>query len=320
QRGKRHNDIPEIKRQLNSLGYGHISVTTLFGSFMEQKIKQFQKDYGLRVNGIADEVTVGKLKELAPKDTYQRGDRHAEIVQFKKQLNAIGFGYITETNLYGSFMETQVKRFQSYYGLSATGKMNKATKDKLNSIYNHPLQRGKRHNDIPEIKRQLNSLGYGHISVTTLFGSFMEQKIKQFQKDYGLRVNGIADEVTVGKLKELAPKDTYQRGDRHAEIVQFKKQLNAIGFGYITETNLYGSFMETQVKRFQSYYGLSATGKMNKATKDKLNSIYNHPLQRGKRHNDIPEIKRQLNSLGYGHISVTTLFGSFMEQKIKQFQ
>ncbi|WP_193065251.1 peptidoglycan-binding protein, partial [Oceanobacillus oncorhynchi] len=320
QRGKRHNSIPDIKRQLNSLGYGHISVTTLFGSFMETKIKQFQRDHGLRVSGIADEVTVAKLKELAPKDTYERGDRHAEVVQYKKQLNAIGFSYITETNLFGSYMETQVKRFQSYYGLSVTGKMNKATKDKLNSVYNHPLQRGKRHNDIPEIKRNLNSLGYGHISVTTLFGSFMETKIKQFQKDHGLRVSGIADEVTVAKLKELAPKDSYQRGERHSEIVTFKEQLNAVGFGYITPTNLYGSFMETQVKRFQSYYGLSATGKMNKTTKDKLNSVYNSSFQRGKRHSDIPAIKRQLNTLGYGYISVTTLFGSYMESQIKQFQ
>ncbi|WP_143833163.1 peptidoglycan-binding protein [Oceanobacillus timonensis] len=320
QRGKRHDDIPEIKRQLNSLGYGHITVTTLFGSFMEKKIKEFQKDQGLRVSGIADEVTVSKLKELAPKDTYQRGDRNAEIIEFKQQLNAIGFGYITETTLFGSFMETQVKKFQSYYGLSQTGKINKATKEKLNSVYNNPLQRGKRHDDIPEIKRQLNSLGYGYITVTTLFGSFMEQKIKEFQKDQGLRVSGIADEVTVAKLKEIAPKDTYQRGDRHADMIKFKQQLNAIGFGYITETTLFGSFMETQVKRFQAYYGLSQTGKINKATKEKLNSVYNNPLQRGKRHDDIPEIKRQLNSLGYGYITVTTLFGSFMEQKIKEFQ
>ncbi|WP_193065544.1 peptidoglycan-binding protein, partial [Oceanobacillus oncorhynchi] len=144
--------------------------------------------------------------------TYKKGNRHQEIIKLKKQLNAIGFGYITETNLFGSFMETQVKRFQSYYGLTANGQMNQATKNKLNSVYNNPLQRGKRHNDIPDIKRQLNSLGYGHISVTTFFGSYMEQKIKEFQKDHGLRVSGIADEVTVAKLKELAPKDTYERG------------------------------------------------------------------------------------------------------------
>ncbi|WP_339180218.1 peptidoglycan-binding protein [Oceanobacillus sp. FSL W7-1293] len=320
QRGKRHDDIPEIKRQLNNLGYGNISVTTLFGSFMEQRVKDFQRDHGLRVSGIIDEVTLSKLDEQAPKDTYQRGDRHADIVEFKKQLNAIGFGNIIETTLYGSFMETQVKRFQEYYGLNVTGEMNTVTKDKLDSVYNSPLQRGKRHDDIPEIKRQLNNLGYGNISVTTLFGSFMEQRVRDFQRDHGLRVSGIIDEVTLSKLNEQAPKDTYQRGDRHADIAEFKKQLNAIGFGNIIETTLYGSFMETQVKRFQEYYGLNVNGTIDNATKIKLNSVYNSPFQQGKRHNDIPDIKQKLNSLGYGYISITTLFGSYMEQKVEQFQ
>ncbi len=320
QKGKRHNDVTEIKEKLNSLGYGYISITTLFGDFMDKKVKEFQRDHGLRVNGIADEKTLAKLDELAPKDTYQRGDRHADIIEYKKQLNAVGFGYITETNLYGSFMETQVKRFQEYYGLSVTGKIDTATKDKLDSVYNSPFQKGKRHNDVTEIKEKLNSLGYGYISITTLFGDFMDKKVKEFQRDHGLRVNGIADEKTLAKLDELAPKDTYQRGDRHADIIEYKKQLNAVGFGYITETNLYGSFMETQVKRFQEYYGLSVTGKIDTATKDKLDSVYNSPFQKGKRHNDVTEIKEKLNSLGYGYISITTLFGDFMDKKVREFQ
>ncbi|WP_052400616.1 peptidoglycan-binding protein [Oceanobacillus jeddahense] len=320
QQGKRHDDIPDIKQKLNNLGYGYISVTTLFGTFMEQKVEQFQRDHGLRVSGIADEVTLAKLNELAPQDTYQRGDRHEDMIQFKQQLNAVGFGYITETTLFGSFMETQVKRFQEYYGLSVNGQIDEATKEKLDSVYNSPFQQGERHDDIPDMKRDLNNLGYGYISITTLFGSFMEQKVEEFQSDQGLRVNGIIDEVTLDKMNELAPLDTYQRGDRHADIVTYKEQLNAVGFGYITETNLFGSFMETQVKRFQEYYGLSVNGQVDEATKEKLDSVYNSPFQQGKRHDDIPDIKRDLNNLGYGYISITTLFGSFMEQKVEEFQ
>ncbi|UUI39543.1 peptidoglycan-binding protein [Oceanobacillus oncorhynchi] len=320
QQGKRHDDIPDIKQKLNNLGYGYISVTTLFGTFMEQKVEQFQRDHGLRVSGIADEVTLAKLNELAPQDTYQRGDRHEDMIQFKQQLNAVGFGYITETTLFGSFMETQVKRFQEYYGLSVNGQIDEATKEKLDSVYNSPFQQGKRHDDIPDMKRDLNNLGYGYISITTLFGSFMEQKVEEFQSDQGLRVNGIIDEVTLDKMNELAPQDTYQRGDRHADIVTYKEQLNGTGFGYITETTLFGSFMETQVKRFQEYYGLSVNGQIDEATKEKLDSVYNSPFQQGKRHDDIPDIKRDLNNLGYGYISITTLFGSFMEQKVEEFQ
>ncbi|WP_194165725.1 peptidoglycan-binding domain-containing protein, partial [Oceanobacillus sp. CFH 90083] len=113
---------------------------------------------------------------------YRRGDRHSEIVEFKKQLNAIGFGGISETTLFGSYMETQVRRFQEYYGMTVNGMIGNVTKNKLNSVYNSPFQRGKRHNDIPEIKRKLNTLGYGHITVTTLFGSYMESQVKQFQR------------------------------------------------------------------------------------------------------------------------------------------
>ncbi|WP_193065542.1 peptidoglycan-binding protein, partial [Oceanobacillus oncorhynchi] len=320
QQGKRHDDIPEIKQKLNSLGYGYISVTTLFGSYMEQKVEEFQKDHGLRVSGIADEVTLAKLDEVAPQDTYQRGDRHEDMISLKQQLNAIGFGYITETTLFGSYMETQVKRFQEYYDLPANGQMDRSTREKLDGIYNSPFQQGERHDDIPEIKQKLNSLGYGYISVTTLFGSYMEQKVEEFQKDHGLRVSGIADEVTLAKLDEVAPQDTYQRGDRHEDMISLKQQLNAIGFGYITETTLFGSYMETQVKRFQEYYGLNVNGTIDNATKIKLNSVYNSPFQQGKRHNDIPDIKQKLNSLGYGYISITTLFGSYMEQKVEQFQ
>ena len=271
-------------------------------------------------NQEAGKPNLARVENFAAKSSYQQGDRHADIVDYKKQLNAVGFGYITETNLFGSFMETQVKRFQEYYGLSVTGKIDTATKDKLDSVYNSPFQKGKRHNDVTEIKEKLNSLGYGYISITTLFGDFMDKKVKEFQRDHGLRVNGIADEKTLAKLDELAPKDTYQRGDRHADIIEYKKQLNAVGFGYITETNLYGSFMENQVKRFQEYYGLTVTGTMNNATKIKLNSVYNTPFQKGKRHNETKEIKKKLNSLGYGYISITTLYGDFMEKKVRDFQ
>ncbi|WP_077601536.1 peptidoglycan-binding protein [Oceanobacillus sojae] len=320
QKGKRHNDMKEIKEKLNNLGYGYISITTLYGSFMDKKVREFQRDHGLRVNGIVDEVTLAKLDQLAPKNTYQQGDRHADIVKYKKQLNTVGFGYITETNLFGSFMKTQIKRFQEYYGLNVTGKIDAATKNKLNNVYNSPYQKGKRHNDMKEIKEKLNNLGYGYISITTLYGSFMDKKVREFQRDHGLRVNGIVDEVTLAKLDQLAPKNTYQQGDRHADIVKYKKQLNTVGFGYITETNLFGSFMKTQVKRFQEYYGLNVTGKIDAATKNKLNSVYNSPYQKGKHHNHTAEIKKKLNSLGYGYISITTLYGDFMERKVKEFQ
>ncbi|GLO67597.1 peptidoglycan-binding protein [Oceanobacillus kimchii] len=320
QLGKRHEDTKIIKEQLNSIGYGYISVTTLFGDYMESQVKKFQGDHGLRVNGIADERTLAKLEELASTDVFELGDRHNALISIKQKLNAIGFDGISETNYFGSWTETRVKQFQEYYGLSVDGKIGPATQEKLNSVYNSPFQNGKRHEDTKAIKEQLNSIGYGYITVTTLFGDYMESQVKQFQRDHGLRVNGIADEPTLRKLEELASTDVFEYGDRHNALISIKQKLNRVGFDGISETNYFGSWTETRVKQFQEYYHLTVSGKIDGSTQDKLEEVFNSPFQEGERHEDTVELKEKLNRLGYGHITVSTLYGSFTETQVRKFQ
>lgn len=319
QLGKRHEKIPELKEMLNSIGYGNITVTTLYGNFMDNRVRKFQKDYGLRVNGIVDEITLQKIKEIANKTTFKRGDRHVKIVEIKKKLNHIGFGGIKETELFGSWMETQVKQLQDYYGLDVTGKVDDQTLAKIDEVYNSPFQLGERHDEIPALKEKLNRIGYGHITVTTLYGSFMDNRVRKFQRDHGLRVNGIVDEVTLNKINELS-RLTFEPGERHPNIVDIKKMLNRIGFDRISETTLFGSWMETRVKQLQDYYDLEVTGKVDEATYAKIAEVYNSPFQLGKRHDEIPALKEKLNRVGYGHITVSTLYGSFMDNRVRKFQ
>src|SRR5690606_29635985 len=40
-----------------------------------------------------------------------------------------------------------------------------------------PYERGDRHQDIVEIKKKLNRIGFGGISETTLYGSFTEKRV-----------------------------------------------------------------------------------------------------------------------------------------------
>ncbi|BAC14867.1 hypothetical conserved protein [Oceanobacillus iheyensis HTE831] len=320
QNGKRHEDTKAIKEKLNSIGYGPITVTTLFGNYMESQVKEFQRDQGLRVNGIADERTLAKLEELASTDVFELGDRHNAIITIKEKLNAIGFGGISETNYFGGWTETRVKQFQQYYGLSVDGKVGPATQETLDSVYNSPFQNGERHEDTKAIKEKLNSIGYGPITVTTLFGDYMESQVKEFQRDQGLRVNGIADGPTLAKLEELASTDVFELGDRHSAIILLKKKLNAVGFDRISETDYFGGWTETRVRQFQEYYNLNVTGKADEATQNKLDEVYNSPFQAGKRHEDTIELKEKLNRLGYGHITVSTLYGNFTKSQVKRFQ
>ncbi|WP_405097428.1 peptidoglycan-binding protein [Oceanobacillus sp. FSL H7-0719] len=320
QLNKRHNSTIELKEKLNALGYGHISVSNLYGSWTKNRVEKFQRENGLRVNGIADDPTWAKINQLLAQKEFKVGDRHPNIVSIKQKLNKVGFDGISETDYYGNWTKTRVTQFQKYYGLSQTGTTNKATLDKLDEIYNSPFQLGKRHESTIDLKEKLNSLGYGHITVSNLYGSWTVNRVKKFQDENGLRVNGIMDEKSWSKLYELLEKTEFKVGNRHPNIIPIKQKLNTIGFGGISETNYFGNWMKTRVIQFQKYYGLSQTGTTNATTIDKLNEVYNSPYQLGKRHKDSINLKKKLNRIGFGHITVTELYGSFTKKQVEKFQ
>ncbi|GAA4062775.1 peptidoglycan-binding protein [Amphibacillus indicireducens] len=320
QLGKTHEDIKDIKRKLNQLGFSGITVTAYFGEYMEGKVEDFQRAYGLTVNGIVDEVTLNKLNSEAAKTNFQVGDSHPNISNIKQKLNRIGFSGILVTNYYGDFTKQRVEEFQRYYGLSVTGRTDDATIQKLDEVYNSPFQLNRRHNDIPDIKRKLNHLSYGRITVTSLYGSFMERQVRAFQRDHGLVVNGIVDDITSARIEAEISRTNFGLGDRHGNISNIKRKLNRVGFSGILVTDYYGDFTADRVREFQRYYGLSVTGRTDDATIQKLDEVYNSPFQLNRRHNDIPDIKRKLNHLSYGRITVTSLYGSFMERQVRAFQ
>ncbi|NMA90742.1 MAG: SH3 domain-containing protein [Amphibacillus sp.] len=320
QLGKRHNDLEDIKRKLNQLGFSGITVTTYYGEYMEGKVKDFQRAYGLTVNGIVDEVSLNKLNAETAKTNFQVGDSHPNISHIKVKLNRVGFSGILVTNNYGDYTADRVRDFQRYYGLSATGRTDDATIQKLDEVYSSPFQLNKRHNDIKDIKQKLNQLGFGGITVTDLYGSYMERQVKAFQRAHGLVVNGIVDGVTSAKLNAEISKTNFSIGDRHPNISEIKKKLNRVGFSGILVTDYYGDYTAERVKDFQRYYGLSLTGRTDDATIQKLDEVYNSPFQLNRRHDDTRGIKEKLNQLGYGRITVTNLYGSYMESQVKGFQ
>ncbi|WP_416147724.1 peptidoglycan-binding protein [Salipaludibacillus sp. HK11] len=318
QEGRNHEDLIELKQKLNWTGYGHILVTENYGSWMASRIRSFQQDHDLPVNGIIDEKT-----QLAIEHTFEKGftegNRNPGVIDMKEGLNKLGFGNILVSDLYGSFTAQQVRSFQEYYGLEATGKANLPTLNKIDSLLNSSLQEGKRHNDLLNIKDQMNNIGFGYITVTTLFGSYTEQKVKELQDYYGLRVNGILDKPTQAKINEVFT-SPFREGERHDGSIDLKNDLNALGFGNILVSTLYGSYTKQKVEDFQRYYGLVVNGIADEPTFAKIDELKNSSFQLGKRHENTKILKESLNRLGYGNISVTTLFGSFTEKRVKDFQ
>src|SRR5699024_1808497 len=169
-----------MKKKLNNIGFGGITVTTLYGSFTEKRVKDFQRYYGLKVNGIADDQTLAKLNEVY-NSPLQLGKTHKDTTTLKRNLNRLGFKGITVTSYFGDYTEKKLKDFQKYYGLKANGIADAVTLKKVDDLVNSPFQQGKRHKDTPTFKKKLNRIGFGNISVTTLFGSFTDKKVRELQ-------------------------------------------------------------------------------------------------------------------------------------------
>src|SRR5699024_11082020 len=107
----------------------------------------------------------------------------------------------------------KIKQFQDYYGLKVTGKANMVTQDKMDAVLTSPFQKGKRHEDTIQLKKDLNRLGFEDILVTSYFGGFSDKQVREFQDYYGLVENGIADDRTRAKVKEILS-NPLQQGKR----------------------------------------------------------------------------------------------------------
>ncbi|MFD1020156.1 peptidoglycan-binding protein [Thalassobacillus hwangdonensis] len=316
--GKRSEANISLKKNLNDLGYGQILVTDLYGSYTAKKVRDFQEDYGLVVNGIADEVTLAKIDAVF-NIGFRQGDSHPAMIGLKQDLNRLGFGDILVTEFYGSFSEKKVKEFQRYYGLEADGVVDRTTFEKIDQILSTPFQEGGSHPDLITMKQKLNWLDYGHILVTDYFGGFTETKIKDFQEDHGLPVSGIAESKTRAEIDQVFA-STFQEGSSHEKVKEMKRLLNKTGFGGILITDYYGSFTAQRVREFQSYYGLDATGKADLNTLNKMEEIASIPFQEGERHEDTVVLHQNLNELGFGPLPESTLYDSLTADKVSEFQ
>ena len=207
QRGKHSQKTVQLKKDLARLGFPVPGTgTDYYGPSTESQVKEFQKYYGLVVNGIADEVTLKKIEDLLTGPMFN-GLKRDDVVQLKKNLEKIGFKVSNNPNdFYGPTTESKVKEFQAYYGVTGDqpGVAGPATLAKIDEILSTPLQRGKHSQKTVQLKKDLARLGFPVPGTgTDYYGPSTEEKVKEFQRHYNLVVNGIADEITLRKINEL---------------------------------------------------------------------------------------------------------------------
>ncbi len=143
------------------------------------------------------------------------------------------------------------------------------------------LKKGMEHPDVAALQEKLNILGYfDEEEFINSFGNKTEAALKAFQKDAGLKPDGIAGKETFNRLSikikqnEILPEnfEPIKEGDSGDKVVEIQKKLKNLDI-YITEINsTYDQTTVDAVMNFQKANALPQTGIVDSATLIKLNT------------------------------------------------
>ena len=267
-----------------------------------------------------------KVSTISPAATsIKPGNTGDEVGRIQARLIELGFYTGSVTNKYDSATQSAVKNFQKKNGLTADGVVGESTYEALFSqgamgknatptpepiptatpapTYTLPentVKLGSSGWEATEVQRRLYDLGYLKSKPDGKFGTQSVLALKAFQKDHGLKEDGVAGvktceilfdantlalgatptplptavvvtaapaavAVTVAPVQSTNWK-TLRKGDSNADVTLLQERLIALGYLTGTSDGSYGDRTVAAVKAFQKANGLTADGVAGAAT------------------------------------------------------
>lgn len=149
------------------------------------------------------------------------------------------------------------------------------------------LKKGMRHPDVQSLQEKLSILGFFEDEeYTDYFGDKTYSALVAFQKNSGLKQDGVAGKETFNQLKikiiqnEILPENfkPIKEGDNGDKVVDIQKKLRDLDI-YKDEINsIYDQTTIDAVMNFQASNALPQTGIVDSATIVKLNTLYNDKI------------------------------------------
>ncbi|MFC4005264.1 N-acetylmuramoyl-L-alanine amidase [Prauserella oleivorans] len=147
----------------------------------------------------------------------RRGDAGPEVAEIRSMLTSLDLLSGSDEGDHGSFdasVEQAVRAFQQRRGLITDGIVGPATYRALRGSCYHLGSRPLAYlisspvhgDDVFALQERLTELGYDAGRPDGNFGPQTEHALKNFQRDYGLTVDGICGAATVRALRQLSPR------------------------------------------------------------------------------------------------------------------
>ena len=288
----------------------------------------------------------GSQSSSASSSSLKKGDEGKDVKDLQQALISLGYLHTDATGTFGSATKEAVEAFQKDMGLSVDGVAGPKTLTKLydktevvegdsQSASGTTLKKGDEGSGVTELQNLLKAAGYFSSECTGYFGSITETALKNYQRDKGLTVDGLAGERTLASLRDqqgdsgssvaLNASGTLRQGDESDQVKAL--QLKLIEKGYLTTeaTGFFGSATESAVKKFQKDNGLSQDGVAGPSTLKALNATNlegntTTSLKKGDESDEVKKLQQALIQKGYLSTVATGFFGSATESAVIAFQ
>ncbi|WP_017714821.1 peptidoglycan-binding domain-containing protein [Kamptonema formosum] len=303
QRGDTGAQVSAIQESLAAAGYYDGPITGYFGSLTETAVIRFQQAKGLPADGVVGretEVALGGQKPAAPNPNstpipssraLKQGDSGSDVKDLQTRLQAAGYYNGPLTSYFGSLTEAGVIRFQQDKGLTASGIADSATLAALANLGRAPapgpnipgpsapnpntggspsdlLQKGSTGLPVSDLQAGLQQLNYYDGPVYGYFDARTEGSVIRFQRDYGLRPDGIVGQQTWNALRvALEPpmptppppvSPIPSPNASKSNVLALQQRLKDLGFYRGQLDGSLNSQTQAAIKAAQKRYGVSS--------------------------------------------------------------
>lgn len=153
----------------------------------------------------------------AAEPTLKKGDKGSEVRKLQDNLNKVINAGLQVDGSYGQKTYDAVAAFQTKYGLTVDGCYGPKTAAKMIDALNgnapvvtkpvkiatYTLKKGTKGSNVKTLQENLNMVINAGLEVDGSFGPKVEAAVKEFQRKYGLTVDGIYGKNSYNKMKSL---------------------------------------------------------------------------------------------------------------------
>ena len=306
--GSRGSDVLQLQKALLELGFNPNGTDGKFGRGTETAVKAYQAARGLEVDGKAGTLTLTMLygetsgesgtittPVTTNPNTLKYGDSGSRVTELQTALVKLGYNTNGVDGRFGAGTQRAVISFQKDNGLEADGLAGTKTLELLYAKANgsgsssgsssgtstgltRTLRRGYTGDDVIAVQERLKELGYYTGSIDGVYGSGSIAAATAFQKNNGLKVDGLTGQSTYAALfsssavaagsssssgsSSSGSSSTYVKlksGDKGTEVKKLQQALKDLGYD-VSADGTYGPITVAAVIAFQKLNGLDDDG------------------------------------------------------------